>query len=205
MFCFASFLLYQILVRVYHMCMCVCACFCCCLSCAQQEQKAAEREKASNVSTMRVSGPRPLDPDRYERFSCAVCMKIAAPLLLGPVGAGAESTTEGTEAGGAEATGKEAGGGAAAAAVDASIAECAKCGVRVHRECYGVPEGLGAPGAGENLFLSCHIFCFCFLFSCFTLCVFFIRVYCPLFVVPRTVGGDLRVPCAVKFRTLGTK
>lgn len=131
---------------------------------AQQEQKAAERENSSNVSTMRVSGPRPLDPDRYERFACAVCMKIAAPVLLGPAGAAgaaaatgataaaADGSAEASGAGGKEAVGKEAGGGeAAAVVVDATIAECAKCGVRVHRECYGVPQGLGAPGAGETI------------------------------------------------------
>lgn len=107
---------------------------------------------------MRVSGPRPLDPDRYDNFSCAVCMKIAAPVLLGRGAAGAGAgaagsagSTELTVAGGKEAAaGKEAGGGAVAV-VNPTIAECSKCGVRVHRECYGVPEGLGAPGAGEKM------------------------------------------------------
>lgn len=128
----------------------------------QEQKKAAELEKQNNMSSMRVSGPRPLDPDEYDRFECAVCMKIAAPVLLGPAAAGAYAggapeaggaAAAGKEAsGGEEAGGKEAGGGPAAApAPDPDLAECAKCGVRVHRECYGVPEGLGAPGAvGER-------------------------------------------------------
>lgn len=122
----------------------------------QEQKKAAELEKQDNMSTMRVSGPRPLDPDLYDRFACAVCMKIAAPVLLGPAAAGTgapppAAAAEGNGAGaggGEEAGGKEAGGGAAAAP-DADLAQCAKCGVRVHRQCYGVPEGLGAPGGGE--------------------------------------------------------
>ena len=126
----------------------------------QEQKKAAELEKQNNMSTMRVSGPRPLEPDLYDRFACAVCMKIAAPVLLGPAAAaaaaaGTAGTTPAAEgngaAGGEEAGGKEAGGGAAAAP-DPDVAQCAKCGVRVHRECYGVPEGLGAPGAGEREF-----------------------------------------------------
>lgn len=133
----------------------------------KQEQKEAEREKASNVSSMRVSGPRPLDPDRYDSVSCAVCLKIAAPVLLGgttAAGAGANAADAAGSAGAADGSassteitvaggGKDAAGGGGVVTpteVDPTIAECSKCGVRVHRECYGVPEGLGAPGAGER-------------------------------------------------------
>lgn len=110
---------------------------------------------------MRVSGPRPLDPDSYDRIACAVCMKIAAPVLLGPAAAataGASTAATpaaaaGTEGGGAGAAagGGETAGGAAAAAVEEDLVQCAKCGVRVHRKCYGVPEGVGGPGAGGRM------------------------------------------------------
>lgn len=111
---------------------------------------------------MRVSGPRPLDPDSYDRIACAVCMKIATPVLLGPGAAAAAGATASTaaappaatktEGGGGEAAGGgEAGGAAAAAAVEEDLVQCAKCGVRVHRKCYGVPEGVGAPGAGGRM------------------------------------------------------
>ncbi|CAN0543954.1 unnamed protein product, partial [Ectocarpus sp. 12 AP-2014] len=37
-----------------------------------------------------------------------------------------------------------------AATEEEDLVQCAKCGVRVHRKCYGVPEGVGGPGAGKG-------------------------------------------------------
>ncbi|CAM9790587.1 unnamed protein product, partial [Laminaria digitata] len=100
----------------------------------KKEQKQAEREKQS---TVRVSGPRALDPDSYDRYSCAVCMQLAKPMLLAHAAGAAEAAAGGA----AEA--------ALAARVREGVVECSACKVRVHRECYGVPEGVGAVGAGE--------------------------------------------------------
>ena len=86
---------------------------------------------------MRVSGPRALDPDSYDRFSCAVCMELATPMLLSNPRLVVE------DAGGAKAAVQEA-------RSLSGLVECTACKVRVHRECYGVPEGVGALGAGEK-------------------------------------------------------
>lgn len=67
-------------------------------------------------------------------------------------------------AGAVEAAGGAAG-AAQAARVTEGVVECSACKVRVHRECYGVPEGVGAVGAGKRESgCICLAFCWGFFF-----------------------------------------
>ena len=91
---------------------------------------------------MRLSKPRALQADKYDRFACAVCMKSRQPLL----GFRKEAETGGDSGGGA--AGSEAAVGAPPAELGPNLVQCSACGVRVHRKCYGVPEDVGRPGAG---------------------------------------------------------
>lgn len=100
---------------------------------------------------MRLSKPRALQPDKYERFECAVCMKSLLPMLgrsqkNTDVSAGASADTGSgsgviTDVGAGEAD-------APPATSKPDVVKCSGCGVRVHRECYGVPEDVGRPGTG---------------------------------------------------------
>lgn len=96
---------------------------------------------------MRLSKPRALQPDKYERFECAVCMKSRLPML----GRCRKNTDESAGASADTGSGVIAGTGEAdapPAELEPDVVECSGCGVRVHRGCYGVPEDIGRPGTG---------------------------------------------------------
>lgn len=83
-----------------------------------QDQKKAEQQ-----STIRMSGPKPLDEDRYDKYACAVCLELRAPVLMSDTAA--KEREEQLEA------------------EKDKMVQCATCGVRVHRVCYGVADGVG--------------------------------------------------------------
>lgn len=93
-----------------------------------------------------MSGPKALEPDSYDRFTCAVCMELSQPLLNPNPSPVEENSAEAQRVAGMAA--KRA--AKRAAENDTRIVECSGCGVRVHRECYGVPEGVGGLGSGER-------------------------------------------------------
>lgn len=90
---------------------------------------------------MRLSKPRALQPDKYERFECAVCMKSRLPML----GRCRRNTDESADASADMGAGEA---DAPPEELEPGVVECSGCGVRVHRDCYGVPEDISRPGTG---------------------------------------------------------
>lgn len=94
------------------------------------------QKKAEQQSSIRMSGPKPLEKDRYDKYACAVCLELRAPVLMSEVGAQEREEQLKAEGG--------------------TIVQCATCGVQVHRACYGIADDVG----GKRMLVK-HGACFC--------------------------------------------